>query len=195
MVRRVDERRAREFAADSRRADGGSDMKRNDELRERVVELLSGGGAHATPSDVLKDFPPELRGEKPAGSPHTAWEILEHLRIAQHDLLEYALTPGFESPPWPEGYWPKSPRPPSAIAWTKSARAFLADVKKCIAITRDPKRDLLAPIAHAPDTNLLLQLFLVASHNSYHFGQIMLLRRTLEARAGGRRGGRARAKK
>src|SRR5437868_4719395 len=121
-------------------------MKRTNELKERVVDLLSGGGAHVAPSDVLQGFPPELRGSKPTGSPHTAWEILEHLRIAQHDLIEYARTPGFESPPWPEGFWPTSPRPPSASAWTKSARAFLADLKKCIAIARDSKLDLLAPI-------------------------------------------------
>jgi hypothetical protein len=170
-------------------------MRSDDELRERVIDLLDGGGAHATPAEILKDFPPKLRGLELEGAPHTAWEMLEHLRLAQRDLLEYSRTPLYQSPPWPEGYWPSSQRPPSARAWNESVRAFLADLKKCIALARDSKRDLLVPLAHAPDTNLLLQLFLVASHNSYHLGQIMLLRRTLEARADAKRGARARAKK
>ncbi len=156
-------------------------MKRSDPLRELVVDLLTGGGAHASLRDAVSSFPAALHDERVPGCPHTAWELLEHMRIAQHDLLEYSLVPGFESPPWPEGYWPKTPAPPNARAWAKSVRELFADQRKLIAIVRDRKRDLLAPLAHAPDTSLLLELFLVASHNSYHLGQLMLLRRTLES--------------
>jgi hypothetical protein len=158
-------------------------MKKRDELRERVVDLLRGGGAHASPEDVLRQFPEELRAKKVPGSPHTPWEILEHMHIAQWDLLEYSRVPGFESPQWPEGYWPETSAPPDARAWSRSMREFLADQRALIDLARDPKRDLLAPLAHARDTNLLLQLFLVASHNSYHLGQLMLLQRTLETQA------------
>jgi hypothetical protein len=156
-------------------------MNRADPLRERVVDLLTGGGAHASVREGLSNFPAARCGNRVRGSPHTALELLEHMRIAQRDLLDYALIPGFESPPFPEGYWPKSASPPNERAWSTSLRRFFADQREAIAIARDRKRDLLAPLAHAPDTNLLLQLFLVASHNSYHLGQVMLLRRTLES--------------
>jgi hypothetical protein len=158
-------------------------MKRSNPLRELVVDLLTGGGAHASLRDVVSSFPAALRDERVPGCPHTAWELLEHMRIAQHDLLEYSVVPGFESPPWPEGYWPTTPAQPEARAWAKSVRELFADQRELLAIVRDRKRDLLAPLAHAPDTSLLLELFLVASHNSYHLGQLMLLRRTLESSA------------
>jgi uncharacterized damage-inducible protein DinB len=156
-------------------------MASTDELREQVVDLLRGGGAHAAVVEALESFPAKLRGEKPRGSPHTAWEILEHMRIAQGDLLAYSTERGFESPEWPAGYWPSTPAPPDARAWSRSLESFVADLEKLVKLASDRKRDLLAPLAHAPDTNLLLELFLVASHNSYHLGQVMLLRRMLEA--------------
>jgi hypothetical protein len=151
------------------------------ELRERVVDLLRGGGAHASVVETLESFPAALRGAKPRGSLHTAWELVEHMRIAQWDLLEYSTKTAFQSPEWPEGYWPSTPAPPDARSWSRSLRSFSADLEKLMRLARDRKRDLCAPLAHAPDTNLLLQLFLVASHNSYHLGQVMLLRRMLEA--------------
>ena len=156
-------------------------MAHTEELRERVVDLLRGGGAHASVVETLESFPSALRGAKPDGSPHTAWELLEHMRLAQWDLLEYSTTPSFESPEWPEGYWPSTPAPPSTRAWSQSLKSFAADLEKLVKLARDRKCDLLAPLAHAPDTNLLLELFLVASHNSSHLGQVMLLRRMLEA--------------
>jgi hypothetical protein len=162
-------------------------MKKRDELRERVIDLLRGGGAHALAEDALSTFPPALRGTKPAGSPHTAWELLEHMRIAQWDLLEYSRTPGFESPHWPSGYWPATSAPPDRRAWSRSVRALLADRQALIALVASRRRGLLAPLAHAPDTNLLLEVFLAASHNSYHLGQVILLRRMLEAQRKKRR--------
>jgi hypothetical protein len=170
-------------------------MKRSGPLRERVVDLLSGGGAHAGHREALSSFPVAWAGERLRGAPHTAWELLEHMRLAQRDLLEYSLIPGFESPLWPEGYWPRDSAPPNARAWSRSVRAFFADQRTLIAIARDRKRDLLAPLAHAPDTSLLLELFLAASHNSYHLGQIMWIQRTLETITRAKRRGTARGKR
>lgn len=155
-------------------------MKKTEPLRERVVDLVRGGGAHARPEEVLSRFPAWMRGAKPRGSPHTPWEILEHMRIAQRDILEYSLVPGFRSPKWPEGYWPRTSAPPDARAWGKSVRTFLTDRRALMRLAADRKRDLLAPIPHAPEASLLLELSLAASHNSYHLGQLVLLKRMLE---------------
>ena len=151
------------------------------ELRERVVDLLTGGGAHATAEDSFARIPPAARGKKPRGSPHTPWELLEHLRIAQKDILDYAIEPAPRALEWPKDFWPPTPAPPDARAWSKSVKRFLADRDELVALVRDAKRDLTAPIPHAPDTNVLLQIFLAASHNSYHVGQLLLVARMLGA--------------
>lgn len=152
--------------------------------RAALVQLLQGGRAHAPLAEVLRDFPYVLVGRKPRGAPHTPWQLMEHLRIAQRDILDFSRDPRHASPPWPEGYWPLSATPPSARAWARSKRAFLDDLE-ATAIARDAKRDLGHPI---PGTNTTWfgQLGLAASHNSYHLGQLVFLRRALEA-------GRARA--
>ncbi len=154
-----------------------------DALRSHALAMLDGGGAHARARDVLRGFPRRDAGLRPPGFAHSAWELLEHLRIAQHDLLCFGLEPGFRSPKWPQGYWPPSPTPASAAAWHASARAFLADLQACTRLARDRRIDPLAPLAHAPDTTWLYQLMLVADHNAYHLGQLMQLRRALESRA------------
>jgi hypothetical protein len=151
--------------------------------RELVLDLLRGGGAHLSLEDALGDFPPALRGTKPRGSPHTPWQILEHMRIAQWDILKYSLDPEHRSPDWPSGYWPPTASPPEEDAWNESVRAFFADLARLEELAADPKLDLLAPIPHARDATLLGELYLVASHNSYHLGQLMLLRRMQETSA------------
>jgi hypothetical protein len=162
-------------------------MKRTDPLRKLVLDLLRGGGAHARAEEALTNFRPSLRGAKPRGSPHTPWEILEHMRIAHWDLLQYSRVPGFRSPKWPEGYWPATSAPPDSRAWARSARAFLADRRALMRLAADPRRDLLVPLRHAPEATLLLELFLAASHNSYHLGQLVLLLRMMEKRGAGKR--------
>jgi hypothetical protein len=152
-------------------------------LRDEVLALLDGGRAHARAADVLKGFPRARAGERLRGFAHSAWELLEHLRIAQRDILRYGLEPGHRSPPWPRGFWPRKPAPPDPRAWTRSSRAFLSDLQACGRIARDRGIDLLAPIAHAGGTNWLHGLCLIADHNAYHLGQLMLLRRALEAEA------------
>src|ERR1041385_5384870 len=107
-------------------------------LREQLVELLESRGAHATFEAVVKDFPAELRGRKPDGFPHTPWMLLEHLRMAQWDILEFSRNPAHVSPPWPDGYWPKTAAPPSEAAWTTSVRAFRKDLKAMRALVSSP---------------------------------------------------------
>lgn len=148
------------------------------ERREALVRLLA-GRAHAPYRETLLEFPPALRGAKPRGSPHTPWELLEHLRIAQHDILAFARDPGHASPPWPEGYWPAQPAPPDPRAWSRAARAFLRDLATLVAVARDPQADLDARL-EGTVTTWAGQLGLAASHNSYHLGQLVLLRRMLE---------------
>lgn len=153
------------------------------EQRKALVRLLAGGAAHAPLAQALRSFPPALRAAKPRGAPHTPWELLEHLRLAQRDILDFSLDPEHPSPPWPEGYWPPRATPPDARAWERSVRAFLADLRALQAIAGDLERDLAAPLV-GTTTTWLGQLGLVASHNSYHLGQLFLLRRMLEARRG-----------
>ena len=153
----------------------------NDPLREQVVKLLQGGQAHLTLEEVLKNFPPKLRGVKPAGAPHTAWQLLEHLRIAQWDILEFSRDSKHVSPSWPEGYWPQSEKPPSDAAWKKSIAAINKDIKAMQKLVENPKTDLYAKIPHGTGQNILREALLVADHNAYHIGQMMLLRRMLGA--------------
>ena len=148
-----------------------------DRDRRALAHLLEGGRAHAPLSEALLDFPRTLRGKKPRGAPHTAWELLEHLRIAQRDILDFSRDPEHPSPPWPEGYWPASASPPSSRAWETGVRAFLADLRTLKRIART-RPDLGATIP-GTRTSWLGQLYLVANHNSYHLGQILFLRRML----------------
>jgi hypothetical protein len=153
-------------------------------LRAHILALLDGGGAHPRAAEVLRGFPKPDVGVRPPGFPHSAWELLEHLRIAQKDILRFGLEPRYRSPKWPQGYWPKRPEPPSPQAWGMSARVFLADLRTCQRIARNRRIDLLAPIPHASEATWLQGLVLVADHNAWHLGQLMQLRRALEGRRG-----------
>ncbi len=150
-------------------------------VRNHLEYLLRGGGAHVHFPDVLDSFPPELCGRQVEGVPYTAWQLLEHMRIAQWDILEFSRNPLHESPPWPEGYWPKSPAPPEPGAWQQSVKQFCRDLEEMIARVMDPRSDLLAPIPHGQGQTLLREALLVADHNAYHLGQLVLLRRLLGA--------------
>jgi len=151
------------------------------ELREHVSELLSGGHAHATFEDVIKDLPPGLRGKKPANFPHSPWMLLEHLRLAQSDILEFSRNKNHESPQWPEGYWPKTEAPPSDEAWKKSVTQFQSDLKAMKDLVNDPKTDLFAEIPWGDGQTILREALLVADHNSHHLGQLIDARRLLGA--------------
>jgi len=148
-------------------------------LREHLVKLLGGGQAYADPHHILAELPERQRGVKPAGAPHTAWQLLEHLRIAQWDILEFSRDPKHVSPQFPEGYWPASEAPPSADAWDKSVAAVERDLAEMKRLVSNPKTDLFAPIKHGTGQTVLREALLVADHNAYHLGQMVLLRRLL----------------
>jgi hypothetical protein len=151
------------------------------QLREHLLYLLSGGGAHAKFDDVVKNLPAHLRGEKPENLPHSAWMLLEHLRLAQWDILEFSHNPKHKSPAWPEGYWPKTEAPPSAAAWDESIRGFRKDLKAMQELVTHPKTHLFAPIPGGDGQTILREALLVADHNAYHIGQLVDVRRLLGA--------------
>jgi hypothetical protein len=155
-------------------------MKKTDPLRRHLTNLLTKAEAHVDLANVLQDFPRELRGRKPEGAPHTPWQLLEHIRIAQWDILEFSRSARHKSPKWPEEYWPATEAPPDDKAWDKSAKQTLADLKTMSELVRDPKRDLTAKIPHGDGQTILREALLVADHNAYHLGQLVMVRRILE---------------
>ena len=151
-------------------------------LRQHVINLLKGGGAHASFDDAVRDLPDKLRGQKPKGAEHSPWEVLEHLRIAQWDILEFSRDAKHKSPEFPEGYWPKTAAPPSDAAWKKSVAAFQADHKAMCELVADAATDLFARIPHGePQHTVLREALVLADHNAYHLGELVLLRRLLGA--------------
>ncbi|HZT83749.1 MAG TPA: DinB family protein [Gemmataceae bacterium] len=150
-------------------------------LREHLLHLLRGGGAHLDFDAAVADLPPHLRGAKPAGQPHTLWRLLEHLRIAQWDILEFSRNSRHVSPPFPDGYWPSGDAPPDDGAWDRSVAAFRADLRAMQDLVADPATDLFAPIPHGQGQTVLREALLVADHNAYHLGQLVLVRRLLGA--------------
>ncbi len=151
------------------------------QLREHLLDLLKGGGAHATFDAAVKDLPEKLRGVKPSGLPHTAWMLLEHLRLAQWDILEFSRNPKYQAPKWPGDYWPKTEAPPSAFAWNKSIQQFRSDLKAMQSLVANPDTDLYARIPRGDGQTILREAFLVADHNAYHLGQLIDVRRLLGA--------------
>jgi hypothetical protein len=156
-------------------------MTEDKALRSHLVKLLGSRQAHVHWEDALRDFPAKLRGVRPKGAPHTAWQLLEHLRIAQWDILEFSRNPRHVSPDFPKGYWPPTAAPPDGRAWQKSLAAFRADLKAMQDLVADPSVDLFARIPHGTGQTILREALLVADHNAYHLGQLVLLRRLLGA--------------
>jgi hypothetical protein len=150
-------------------------------LREHLLYLLRGGGAHLSFEDAVAGLSPSLRGVKPASLPFSAWRLLEHLRIAQWDIVEFSINPQHVSPAWPEGYWPQGDAPPSDAAWKKSIQQFRHDLKRMQALVANPRTDLYSPLAHGEGQTILREALLVADHNAYHLGQLVLVRRLLGA--------------
>lgn len=148
-------------------------------LREHLRKLLAGHEAHIDWASALKTFPKELRGKKPSGAPHSAWELLEHTRIAQWDILEFSRNPEHISPDWPSGYWPPQSSPPSAAAWDGRIKSLQRDLASMVKLVMSPKTDLTARIPHGSGQTILREALLMADHNSYHLGQFVLLRRML----------------
>ncbi|MFO0981027.1 MAG: DinB family protein [Planctomycetota bacterium] len=150
-------------------------------LRDHVLWLLDCKSAHVGFDAALADFPVKLRGAQHERIPYSAWQLLEHLRIAQRDMLDYCRDPEHVSPAWPQEYWPTEAAPPSAAAWARSARAFRADGKAMRSLVSQRAGRLMQPMPHTPGVTLLTEALLIADHNAYHIGQLVLLRRALGA--------------
>jgi hypothetical protein len=148
-------------------------------LREHLENLLTGGGAHVDGKATFSGVPPKMRGVRPSGVPYSLWELLEHLRIAQWDILEFSRDAKHVSPEWPKGYWPDSQAPPNAKAWDKSLKLFARDLAAMKKIVASPKTDLFAKIPHGTGQTILRETLLVADHNAYHLGQALTVRRLL----------------
>jgi hypothetical protein len=150
-------------------------------LRQHLLDLLRGGNAHLNFDEALTGLPPQLRGVKPPGLPYSPWRLLEHMRIAQWDILEFSRNPKHASPEFPAGYWPETDAPPDDKAWQRSIRQFRADLKAMQDLVEDPGTDLFAPVPHGEGQTILREVLLVADHNSYHLGQMVTVRRLLGA--------------
>jgi hypothetical protein len=148
-------------------------------LRRHLISLLREGHAHATFEAAIKGLPATLRGKRPKGAEHSPWEILEHLRIAQWDILEFSRDPKHRSPDWPSGYWPATAVPPDDNAWEKTVRAFRRDLNTICALVENKTTDLFATIPHGDGQTILREVLLVADHNAYHLGEMVLIRRLL----------------
>ena len=156
-------------------------MKNDDKLREHLLNLLRGGHAHLDFEKATAGLPVELRGARPPGLPHTPWRLVEHMRIAQWDILRFSIDPHHTSPEFPDGYWPKGDAPPDAGAWDRSIAAFQADLKAMMDLIANPKTDLFTPLQHGQGQTILREALLVADHNAYHLGQLVTVRRLLGA--------------
>ncbi len=151
-------------------------MNQYDLLRDHLVQLLEGGHAHATFEHANRGFPASRAGERPPNSPHSAWELLEHMRIAQNDILRFCQSSEHKSPDWPSGYWPASPAPESEDQWHASLISFRDDLAEFVGMVRDPATDLYRQLPWGDGQTLLREALLIADHNSYHLGQLVLVR-------------------
>jgi hypothetical protein len=150
-------------------------------LREQLVKLLTKDEAHAGFEKAVKGMPLALAGKKPEGAPHSVWEELEHIRIALWDILEFSLAAEHASPEWPKEYWPAEAAPKDQTAWRASVATVREDMKRLVALVQDPKTDLFAKIPHGQGQTILREVLLVADHNAYHVGQLILVRKILGA--------------
>jgi hypothetical protein len=155
-------------------------MDHDKSLRDHLVRLLTKEDSHASFEKAVNNIPPSLQGKRPKGAPHSAWELLEHLRIAQWDILEFSQNPSHTSPEFPSGYWPRDPAPPDEKAWSRSVGSFRKDLRAMAALIEE-SADLFAPLPHGDGQTLLREALVLADHNAYHIGELVQLRRLLGA--------------
>ena len=154
-------------------------MNTDQSLRKHILELLDGGHAHATFDQVVNDFPAKFRGEIPNGLPHSAWMLVEHMRIAQWDILEFSRNPKYKEMKWPADYWPRNAAPANAVEWEKSIQSFHADLKAMKDLVSNPKTDLFAKLPWGEGQTVLREAMLIADHNAHHLGQLIDVKRLL----------------
>jgi hypothetical protein len=150
-------------------------------LREQLARFLEWGEAHGGFDSAVSDLSPALQAKQPAGLPYSPWQLLEHLRIAQHDILDFCVNPKYQELSWPGDYWPTSAEPASAKAWNESVQQFKRDRSALQQLARDPAIDLEAPIPHGKGQTYLRELLLAADHTAYHLGELIVVRRLLGA--------------
>ena len=146
------------------------------DLRQQLVGLLKGKGAHLAFDEVIHDWPVEARTRTPHGAPHSAWQLLEHMRIAQRDILDFCVKPDYIEPSFPDDYWPSDDEVPNRTNWTNSVKQFSDDLDQMQRLVADPETDLHAKIPHGTGQTILREALVVADHNAYHVGQLVLLR-------------------
>ncbi len=156
-------------------------MPHNAALRQQLVKLLHSHEAHADFEAAIHGLPPALRGQRPAGADHSPWQLLEHLRIAQWDILDFSRNPDYQERRWPADYWPATPAPPSNTAWDESLAAYRENLREMCALIMDDANDLFALIPHGTGQTILREALLIADHNAYHVGQLVLVRQLLGA--------------
>lgn len=156
-------------------------MNESQSLRDHVLYVLRGEGAHVTLDDFVADFPVDLCGRRVAGLPYTAWQVLEHMRIAQWDILEFSRDRKHVSPKWPEGYWPPPDQTGTPELWQQTVEKFRGDLKEMENLVADSSTDLFAKISHGTGQTILREALLVADHNSYHLGALVVISRILRA--------------
>jgi uncharacterized damage-inducible protein DinB len=149
-------------------------------LRDHLVKLLKGGQAFVAFDQAIKNIKPELRNKRPSKEIHSVWENLEHMRIAQEDILKYSIDPKWESPDWPEGYWPKNSDAIDDPTWADSVATFQKDREETMKLSIDEKIDLTSIIPHTKEHTYLREILLIADHNAYHLGQIVIVRKLLK---------------
>jgi hypothetical protein len=153
--------------------------RRDKSIRDHLLYLLKGGGAHISFDDAMGDWTLQLAGVKIANFPHTAWMLLEHMRLAQWDILDFSRNSKHVSPPWPEGYWPAAPTPPDEKAWTASMAAFKNDLRTMERLVANQRVDLYARLPWGDGQTILREALLLADHNAYHLGQLVMLRKSI----------------
>jgi hypothetical protein len=156
-------------------------MTKNDNaaLREQLLNFLDSDNAHLKFADAVTDFPAAIRGRRPKGAPHSAWELLEHLRITLSDILEFSRDPKHVSPEFPAGYWPQSEAPPNDAAWEASVAGYRKDLREFAALVADESIDLHTRIPHGDGQTILREVLLAIDHNAYHLGQLVTVKRML----------------
>jgi hypothetical protein len=148
-------------------------------LRAQLMECLRGGNAHVDPRTAISGIPEADRDKRPHGLPHSPWQLIEHMRLTLQDLYEFSTNPEYAAPEWPRDYWPAAEAVPSHEAWQKTCDGFLSEIARFESLVEDPATDLLAPIGWGQGQNILREALLVLTHNSYHLGQLVLLRQLL----------------
>ena len=156
-------------------------MDQDKQLRQQLAKTIDWNEAHADFSAAVADMPADQMGSVPEGFAHSPWQLLEHIRIALWDIVEFSRDAPHQSPEWPSGYWPKTAAPKGKTAWEESVKAVKQHVEEMRELINDPKRDLFAPLPHGSGQTLLREALLAADHNSYHVGQLVMTRKALGA--------------